>query len=188
MAQLLHFAGCTLASVHPEPLATFTDKTVDFSDGDASTAAPGDKESEFANYAEAYYTTLNVRRCSDCAPPPADPLLDSQDIQLSLRTSIRHLRLARASPAPLIDPHFSALSNPGGGSVGVGGLAMGADLTSVEPAPGEGEEGAGVRLSVRAREIEREAWVELESALKDDAGRMDKDGDTAGSVEADTGP
>lgn len=72
IAQLLHFAGCTLASIHPDPLSSFTSKTVDFSDdpsddddGDSppppAPAPPADKETEFANYAEAYYTTLNVR-------------------------------------------------------------------------------------------------------------------------------
>ncbi|KAL8287354.1 hypothetical protein RQP46_003806 [Phenoliferia psychrophenolica] len=110
VAQLLHFAGCTLAALHPDPISTFTDKTLETDDDGA--AAEGTEEADskqFADYAEAYYTTLN-------------------DIQLNLRTSIRHLRLSRASPAPLVDPHFGSLANPGGGSVGVGGVAVGPDL------------------------------------------------------------
>lgn len=69
IAHLLHFAGCTLASLHPEPLSSFTARDISLDDDDddndekAPPARPGDddKEDQFTKYAEAYFTTLNVR-------------------------------------------------------------------------------------------------------------------------------
>ncbi|KAI5481202.1 Mediator complex, subunit Med11 [Pseudohyphozyma bogoriensis] len=162
ISQLLHFAGCTVASLHPDPLSSFTSRTVDFQDASeagspAPTADPEDKMTQFSNYAEAYYTTLN-------------------DIQLALRTSIRHLRVAKASPAPLLDPSFGSLATPGGGGVAVGGVAMGDSLKPVQPlGQGEGQKatnksrGDGTsepKMSVAALELEKEAWEALASALE----------------------
>lgn len=162
MARLLHFAGCTLASLHPDPLSSFTPRTVEPDDEDddddapkpPNPAAPDPEDTEakgveFAKYAEAYYTTLNVRLLLPSSPHPLTP---SQEIQLSLRTSIRHLRLSRASPAPILDPSFASLANPGGGGIGVGGVAL-----------GEGE--GGSRMSVAAMKLEQEAWKDLGQAL-----------------------
>lgn len=125
-----------------------------------------DKQKQFSQYSEAYYSTLH-------------------DIQVSLRTSIRHLRLSRASPAPLLDPFFGSLATPGGGGVAVGGVGMGESLASGELGEGVGEDsgvGAGTReegkregreerkeekkgASVAALGLEMEAWKELGRAL-----------------------
>ncbi|ORY76879.1 hypothetical protein BCR35DRAFT_305630 [Leucosporidium creatinivorum] len=161
IAQLLHLAGCTLASLHPDPMSSFTSRTMSLDDDESEEGSPRprpppappgeeDKGADFAKYAEAYYTTLN-------------------DIQLSLRTSIRHLRLSRASPAPLLDPHFASLANTTSeGVVGSGGLALGdrlKPLTLEEPRwPGGGEE-APPKLSVGALKLEKEAWEALGAAL-----------------------
>lgn len=75
MARLLHFAGCTLASLHPDPLSSFTPRTVELDEDNddeedapkapkptaADAGGPEEKGPEFAKYAEAYYSTLNVR-------------------------------------------------------------------------------------------------------------------------------
>jgi hypothetical protein len=133
-----------------------------------------DKGAEFAEYAEAYYTTLNVGVCygEGLSALTFRTLADSlalQDIQLSLRTSIRHLRLSRASPAPLLDPHFASLANTTSeGVVGSGGLALGDRLKPLsleEPRwPGGGDE-APPKLSVGALKLEKEAWEDLGAAL-----------------------
>lgn len=72
IAALLHFAGCTLASLHPDPLSSFTSRELATADGDdaddessAKRAEQAGKEpdklAEFSKYAEGYYATLNVR-------------------------------------------------------------------------------------------------------------------------------
>lgn len=145
-----------------------------------------DKQKQFSQYSEAYYSTLHV-----CLfplyllRPYLTNQLNSQDIQVSLRTSIRHLRLSRASPAPLLDPFFGSLATPGGGGVAVGGVGMGESLASGELGEGVGEDsgvGAGTReegkregreerkeekkgASVAALGLEMEAWKELGRAL-----------------------
>jgi hypothetical protein len=89
VAALLHFAGCTLASLHPDPLSSFTVREIatddtddDDDDGEqqesshgrdkkpATTPKPDHQQDqdeaklqEFAKYAEGYFATLNV-----CAP------------------------------------------------------------------------------------------------------------------------
>ena len=86
MARLLHFAGCTLASLHPDPLSSFTPRTVEPDDEDddddapkpPNPAAPDPEDTEakcveFAKYAEAYYTTLNVRLLLPSSPHPLTP-------------------------------------------------------------------------------------------------------------------
>ncbi|KAM0755608.1 hypothetical protein T439DRAFT_320314 [Meredithblackwellia eburnea MCA 4105] len=155
IARLMHLAGCTLASLHPDPLSSFTTRTSEDEDkgGDGQSSKDGeplDKEAQFTKYAEDYYTTLN-------------------DIQISLRESIRHLRLSRASSAPLIDPHFGSLSNPGGGGVGVGGVAMGRNFAPLPPlveGEGKGKETEWKpTMSVQALEQEDEAWKDLKKAL-----------------------
>lgn len=98
----------------------------------------------------------------------------SQDIQLSLRTSIRHLRLSRASPAPLLDPNFANLSNSStdGSGVGVGGVARAESLKplSLEEPKWRGEKDdvkvASTKLSVAAMGLEKEAWEALGAALE----------------------
>lgn len=80
IAILLNLAGCTVASLHPDPLATFSDSIVSLDDDspDSDDEADGDqkmsegarrpaiptqelgKEEQFAKYAEAYYSTLFV--------------------------------------------------------------------------------------------------------------------------------
>lgn len=87
IAALLHFAGCTLASLHPDPLSSFTVREIatDDPDDDADDAdeqeghqgstkkpatpkttdqdqeaAAAAKLQEFANYADGYFATLNV--------------------------------------------------------------------------------------------------------------------------------
>ncbi|GAA5872718.1 hypothetical protein JCM8547_006324 [Rhodosporidiobolus lusitaniae] len=177
IAALLHFAGCTLASLHPEPLSHFTsrelatDEDDDEGEGGAGKFAGGkgegeDKVGEFAKYAEGYYVTLN-------------------DIQLALRTSIRHLRVSRVSPAPLLDPSFASLSagsaQPGAtsGGVGVGGVALADLLRPLEPgrtrwkggskrevAEEEGQAERGGKKSVAALELEKEAWEEVVRTLE----------------------
>ncbi|GAA5846223.1 hypothetical protein JCM9279_005864 [Rhodotorula babjevae] len=139
IAALLHFAGCSLAALHPDPLSSFTSRELATDDdggegegeggegssatadkrprGDGSTADDA-KLAEFAKYAEGYYATLN-------------------DIQLALRTSIRHLRVSRTSAAPLVDPLFARLVSGGGGggassAVGPGGVARGTALEGLE--------------------------------------------------------
>ena len=75
IAQLLHLAGCTMACLHPDPLSSFTARTVslgeeddDNEDGhmnDQDALDPQEqKGSDFGKYAEAYYATLNVSRVS----------------------------------------------------------------------------------------------------------------------------
>lgn len=160
VARLLHFAGCTLASLHPDPLSTFTSRTIQIDDvssdsesnqADKATVpepeAEPDKATEFEKYAGEYYATLN-------------------EIQLSLRTSIRHLRLSRASPAPLLDPSFGSLRNPGGGGIGTGSMAFGLGQAS-ENETGKEE----TKLSVPAMVLEKEAWEELGKALAAPGGR-----------------
>lgn len=85
---MLHFAGCTLASLHPDPLSSFTarelavegdDDDEDEEEGGGSAAETGARTSgprprkptprneeeaklaEFAKYADGYYATLDVR-------------------------------------------------------------------------------------------------------------------------------
>lgn len=77
VAVLLHFAGCALASLHPDPLSSFTSREFEVEgegpdEGDsaddrnrqASSArrleANDDQAAEFGKYAEAYFATLNV--------------------------------------------------------------------------------------------------------------------------------
>ncbi|GAA5999286.1 uncharacterized protein JCM10292_001731 [Rhodotorula paludigena] len=177
IAALLHFAGCTLASLHPDPLSSFTSRelaTDDDDDADDESSAKRseqagkepDKLAEFSKYAEGYYATLN-------------------DIQLALRTSIRHLRAARTSAAPLLDPAFASLvaggGGGGGGSVGPGGVARGEALRPLEggvpiwrsgterlPREGKREENEKERvLSVAALEVERDAWADLVRSLEE---------------------
>ncbi|CEQ40100.1 SPOSA6832_01699, partial [Sporobolomyces salmonicolor] len=111
-----------------------------------------------------------------------------EDIQFGLRTSIRHLRVSRTSPAPLLDPSFGSLATSGGpqpSQVGVGGAALAELLKplelsaptwdgkigrSSEPEQGKDEQRTG-KLSVAAKELEREAWKELADALE--GGRRD---------------
>ncbi|GAA5841284.1 hypothetical protein JCM3766R1_005014 [Sporobolomyces carnicolor] len=179
VAVLLHFAGCALASLHPDPLSSFTSREFEVEgegpdEGDsaddrnrqASSArrleANDDQAAEFGKYAEAYFATLN-------------------DIQVGLRTSIRHLRDSRTSPAPLIDPTFGSLGNSAGPApahVGVGGLALARVLEPVESRTAtwdgrnsrqqtdaaESADNKG-QLSLAARELEREAWNDLANAL-----------------------
>ncbi|KWU41819.1 hypothetical protein RHOSPDRAFT_36645 [Rhodotorula sp. JG-1b] len=122
IAALLHFAGCTLASLHPDPLSSFTVREIATDDADddddddddeghqgsdietkkkpATTrnaasdqdpeAAAAAKLQEFAKYADGYFATLN-------------------DVQLALRTSIRHLRVSRTSASALTDPSYGSL-------------------------------------------------------------------------------
>lgn len=118
---------------------------------------------------------------ADLFLPPLPPLDCLQDTQLALRTSIRHLRLSRVSPAPLLDPSFASLSRPGA-AVGVGGVALGELLkplgggevrwrgtTGKKEGESEGErddEGGRGRLSVAALELEKEGWEEVVRALE----------------------
>lgn len=180
MARLLHFAGCTLASLHPDPLSTFTSRTIQIDDdssdsesnqADKATApepeAEPDKATEFEKYAGEYYATLNVRPSPLLLLSEANSRSPSpQEIQLSLRTSIRHLRLSRASPAPLLDPSFGSLRNPGGGGIGTGSMAFGLGQAS-ENETGKEE----TKLSVPAMVLEKEAWEELGKALAAPGGR-----------------
>jgi len=93
------------------------------------------------------------------------------------------LRVTRTSPAPLLDPSFGSLGGSTGpqlSQVGVGGLAL-ADLlaplestssqwngrnarSSTTNERGKGEETN--KLSIAARELEREAWKDLADALE----------------------
>ncbi|GAA5886643.1 hypothetical protein JCM6882_005842 [Rhodosporidiobolus microsporus] len=182
IAALLHFAGCTLASLHPDPLSSFTSRELAVEDDEGEDDGEGgeggekaqkkpppgeDKLADFGKYAEGYYATLN-------------------DIQLALRTSIRHLRVSRVSPAPLLDPSFASLATSSSSSssasqVGVGGVALGELLNPLDPArvgwDGKGErervqreeEGkaeGGEKVSVAALELEREAWAEVVRRLE----------------------
>ncbi|GAA5906403.1 hypothetical protein JCM8208_004647 [Rhodotorula glutinis] len=134
IAALLHFAGCTLAALHPDPLSTFTSRELAIEDDDdgegegdgeareqqpkpAASTSHDAKLADFAKYAEGYYSTLN-------------------DIQLALRTSIRHLRVSRTSAAPLVDPLFASLVSGAGGrgsaAVGPGGVARRGALEGLE--------------------------------------------------------
>lgn len=72
IAALLHFAGCTLASLHPDPLSSFTSRELAVDDdevedgakaGGAASGEGGEKLADFSKYAEGYYATLNVRFC-----------------------------------------------------------------------------------------------------------------------------
>ncbi|KAM0790152.1 hypothetical protein ACM66B_005472 [Microbotryomycetes sp. NB124-2] len=163
IAHMLHLAGCTLASLHPEPLSTFSSRVVsvgadDRARDDEMLDANEQKGSDFAKYAESFYATLH-------------------DVQLSLRTSIRHLRMDRASVAPVLDPNYGSLQSPSGRSqaVGGGGVALGQSLQALKPeqpawngtlgpkaAPASPDE-----LSVNARVLQREAWADLAKALAD---------------------
>ncbi|GAA6037404.1 hypothetical protein JCM8097_008552 [Rhodosporidiobolus ruineniae] len=181
IAALFHFAGCTLASLHPDPMSSFTARELatedDDDDEDEGGAAGGgkgkkaekkpegeDKLADFTRYAEGYYATLN-------------------DIQLALRTSIRHLRLSRISPAPLLDPSFASLatSGPSAGPVGVGGIALGDLLKPLQAGEARwdggtarggkeaGEKAKGEekpKVSVAALEMERDAWAEVVKVLE----------------------
>lgn len=70
IAKLLHFAGCTLASLHPEPLDSFTKREIEIpsayeqddeeAEGKEAERDKNDKQAEFDRFAEAYYVTLNV--------------------------------------------------------------------------------------------------------------------------------
>lgn len=189
---LLHFAGCALASLHPDPLSSFTSRelAVEGEDEEQGTAKTGlgdgqDKAADFGKYAEAYYTTLNVGHllfpCEDCRIDPG--FACQQDIQVGLRTSIRHLRVTRTSPAPLLDPTFGSLASSSGpqpSQVGVGGLALADLLKPLDPKTPrwdgrnsrvgareteEREKGRN-KLSVAAKEFEKEAWKDLADALE----------------------
>ncbi|GAA5943968.1 hypothetical protein JCM1841_004933 [Sporobolomyces salmonicolor] len=171
IAVLLHFAGRALASLHPDPMSSFTTQELEDQEAASTDKKPEreDKAADFAQYAESYYETLN-------------------DIQFGLRTSIRHLRVSRTSPAPLLDPSFGSLATSGGpqpSQVGVGGAALAELLKplelsaptwdgkigrSSEPEQGKDEQRTG-KLSVAAKELEREAWKELADALE--GGRRD---------------
>lgn len=70
--------------------------------------------------------------------------------------------MERASPAPLLDPSFASVANPGGGGIGVGGVALG---SSTVRSDGEGVEVKQPRLSVAAMTLEKEAWEDLVKAL-----------------------
>ncbi|GAA6019235.1 hypothetical protein JCM10207_005047 [Rhodosporidiobolus poonsookiae] len=168
IAALLHFAGCTLASLHPDPLSSFTSRELATDDDNAAGQAAQkqgegeDKLADFSKYAEGYFATLN-------------------DVQLALRTSIRHLRVNRVSPAPLLDPSFASLATAGpGAGVGVGGVALG-DLLAPLPAKKAEWDGKGERIaakeeqekgekrpkvSVAALELERDAWREVARSLE----------------------
>lgn len=65
----MHLAGCTLASLHPEPLSSFTTRTISVEEESDDDEPKQPKEplpeqeqkgADFAKYAEAYYLTLNV--------------------------------------------------------------------------------------------------------------------------------
>lgn len=107
-----------------------------------------------------------------------------QDVQLALRTSIRHLRVSRTSAAPLTDPSFGSLvaAGPAASAVGPGGVALADLLRPLEGkvplwdgktervqrgAAGDAQDEA--RPSVAALELEREAWADLVRSLE--AGR-----------------
>ncbi|GAA5825336.1 hypothetical protein JCM11251_006941 [Rhodosporidiobolus azoricus] len=171
IAALLHFAGCTLASLHPDPLSSFTSRELATEDdeeeeegGDKAEKKPQagqDKLADFGKYAEGYYATLN-------------------DIQLALRTSIRHLRVSRVSPAPLLDPSFANLATSSSSAVGVGGVALGDLLKPLDPGKvewdgkgdrvgqeeGQESKGEGGKVSVAALELEREAWADIVRRLE----------------------
>ncbi|SCZ88526.1 BZ3500_MvSof-1268-A1-R1_Chr10-2g02989 [Microbotryum saponariae] len=164
IAKLLHLAGCTLASLDPEPnpnLAPSNEKP---------TTIPEDKKERFDHFAQAYFTTLNVRL--------SFPL---QDIQLSLRTSIRHLALSKPSLQALLDPNYASLLptqalEPGQSSIAAGGIAH---RCRIDPLPltksipkwttrdahatsaARVEEDGSMRLSVAARALQAEAWRDL---------------------------
>lgn len=63
---LLHFAGRSLAALHPAPLSTFTDQDLsrDAPDSDDDQAPPppdpNDRQAAFAKASDDYYATLNV--------------------------------------------------------------------------------------------------------------------------------
>ena len=90
-----------------------------------------------------------------------------------MRNSIRHLRVTKASPAPLLDPRFGALSNPAGGIIAAGGVAF-ADRLKPLPSRTAAAEGMdatderkeGTTMSVAALRLEKEAWEDLALALK----------------------
>lgn len=62
-----------MASLHPDPMSSFTSRTMSLDDSDSEEGSPKprpppvstsddvDKTAEFSKYAEAYYATLNVR-------------------------------------------------------------------------------------------------------------------------------
>ncbi|TKA56648.1 hypothetical protein B0A53_01841 [Rhodotorula sp. CCFEE 5036] len=162
VAALLHFAGCTLASLHPDPLSSFTVREIatddtddDDDDGEqqesshgrdkkpATTPKPDHQQDqdeaklqEFAKYAEGYFATLN-------------------DVQLALRTSIRHLRVARTSARALTDPNYGSLlvsrdqtyvpsdQKNTAAPVGPGGVAFDGGLGSAAAAGGDERSSAG---------------------------------------------
>ncbi|KDE06842.1 hypothetical protein MVLG_02878 [Microbotryum lychnidis-dioicae p1A1 Lamole] len=156
IAKLLHLAGCTLASLDPEP-----NPNLDLSN-EKHTPIPEDKNERFDHFAQAYFTTLN-------------------DIQLSLRTSIRHLALSKPSLQALLDPNYASLLptqalEPGQSSIAAGGIAH---RSRINPLPltksipkwttrdaqatsaGGVEEDGSMRLSVAARGLQAEAWRDL---------------------------
>ncbi|SGY25599.1 BQ5605_C018g08645 [Microbotryum silenes-dioicae] len=156
IAKLLHLAGCTLASLDPEP-----NPNLDLSN-EKHTPIPEDKNERFDHFAQAYFTTLN-------------------DIQLSLRTSIRHLALSKPSLQALLDPNYASLLptqalEPGQSSIAAGGIAH---RSRIDPLPltksipkwttrdaqatsaGGVEEDGSMRLSVAARGLQAEAWRDL---------------------------
>ncbi|SCV73698.1 BQ2448_6128 [Microbotryum intermedium] len=172
IAKLLHLAGCTLASLDPEPNPNL-DPTTEKHDPD--TTIPEDKKERFDHFARSYFTTLNK----------ADLFIVlvhlSQDIQLSLRTSIRHLALSKPSPQALLDPNYASLLptaalEPGQSSIAAGGTAH---RSRIDPLPltktipkwktgdakaasaGGVKEDGSMKLSVAARELQAEAWRDL---------------------------
>lgn len=109
-------------------------------------------------------------RISRPTPTPFPSL--SQNIQIDLRTSIRRLRLAKASPAPLLDPAFAGSGN---GALGVGGVALGDKLKPLAPAPASRTPvtlPAG--LSTAALALEAESWRDLAGALRGGEGQAAK--------------
>ncbi|GAA5977626.1 hypothetical protein JCM10908_005041 [Rhodotorula pacifica] len=207
IAALLHFAGCTLASLHPDPLSSYTAREIatevdEDDDEDADGQAPKPRKptprneeeaklAEFTKYAEGYYATLN-------------------DVQLALRTSIRHLRVSRVSPRPLTDPMYGSLvyrnqpapsSTISGASnsrsqVGPGGIAF--SSAALAPAQSEWDMRASrlpslfsrvtsdsatppPSMSVAALELERDALRDLVAALGGARRRPDREGGGAGA-------
>ncbi|GAA5883279.1 hypothetical protein JCM3774_001746 [Rhodotorula dairenensis] len=212
IAALLHFAGCTLASLHPDPLSNFTVREIatEADDGgeddegsdspttsqpkvDQSTPRRDDdqdereakKLAEFAKYAEGYYATLN-------------------DVQLALRTSIRHLRVSRVSGRALTDPQFGSVRNQhqhpsgssssaeavgpggvafeaanaragGGGGAGVGEWDMRASRLPRSEAPRPQAPSTCSGASVAALELERDALRDLVAALDPRRPRTEED-------------
>lgn len=70
------------------------------------------------------------------------------------------MRLARASPAPLIDPAFNSLANPGGAKVSGGGFSTHSSTKSTE------EPSKSRTMSVAALQLEKDALEDLIKALR----------------------